>query len=301
MRTLVGLLIIVNLGLVGCGQPETLVIVTPTVSAIQPLEPTMTALPTATSEPTLVAASMSTLNATATEVPTTQDVQSNSDWQPTVETFDGIDMVYVPTGCFEMGSIDDFANEDETPVHPQCIDEPFWLDRTEVTNTQFGSVGMFRGPDLPRDTVTLPQASTFCASRGGRLPTEVEWEWAARGPDNLRYPWGNSFEEGRALYSLNAVNETKPVGLYPDGASWVGALDMSGSLWEWTSTIYAYQYPYDADDGRENPDDDNNFRAIRGGAFSTDAFFLRTTSRKQKHPTLEYLVYVGFRCVLPVN
>ncbi len=292
-------LLLLMIMLVGCGSPETIIVVTPTPSAQQVTTPTATLTPVAatleqTSAPTKPSPTMSAR-------PAVTNVQSNADWQPVVEIFDEIEMVYVPPGCFQMGSVDDFANEDEKPSHGQCIETPFWIDRTEITNAQFGSIGNFRGPDLPRDNVTLPQAQTYCASRGGRLPTEAEWEYAARGLDSLRYPWGNTFEEGHAAYSLNAGNQSRAVGSYSAGASWVGALDMSGNLWEWTSTIYAYRYPYQADDGRENLDDVSNFRAIRGGAYSTDPFFLRTSSRKQKHPTLEYLAYVGFRCVLPVD
>lgn len=288
------LLLCVAIGVAACAPAETLIIITPThaVAPTDTLEPTPSSPPPPT--PTEMPA--------ATDIPSTMvpdAVAANADWLPVTQTFDAIEMVLVPPGCFTMGTDDEGADGDETPAHEQCFDAPFWIDRTEVTNAQFGSIGNFAGPNTPRDTISLPQAQTFCASRAGRLPTEAEWEYAARGPDSLRFPWGTRFEEGVALYSGNAGGQMMPVGSFPQGASWVGAVDMAGSLWEWTSTIYAYQYPYVMDDGRENDDDDNNFRAIRGGAYSTDPFFLRTTSRKEKHPTLEYLAYVGFRCVLP--
>jgi formylglycine-generating enzyme required for sulfatase activity len=206
-------------------------------------------------------------------------------------------MVLVPPGCFGMGSDTEDADEDEKPVHQQCFDAPFWIDRTEVTNADYGSAGMFAGDDLPRDTVPMPDAITHCEARGARLPTEVEWEYAARGPSNWTYPWGNDFNGLNVVYVGSSGGESAPVGSRPHGASWVGALDLSGNLWEWTSTIYGYDYPYVSDDGREDLSNLNMPRAIRGGSWSNESVWMRASVRKAKHPTVEYYVYVGFRCV----
>jgi len=283
------LTIFITLSLAACQPPEAVTFITPTSEPTHTPVPTETPLPTATSLPL----------PTETPVPPTPTpapIESNSDWEPVIREFGGVEMVLVPPGCFTMGADDNFADDDEFPLSEQCFDAPFWIDRTEVSNLQYGTAGSQVGPNLPRDSVTLPEAVAHCESRDARLPTEAEWEYAARGPDGLRYPWGNEFGASKVVYVGTSPDRSQPVGSIPEGASWVGALDMAGNLWEWTSTLYIYKYPYDATDGRENLEDTNNFRAIRGGAYSTAAGFTRTTARKEKHPTLEFLGYVGFRC-----
>jgi formylglycine-generating enzyme required for sulfatase activity len=106
-------------------------------------------------------------------------------------------MALVPAGCFPMGSND--GDFDEQPVHQICFDTPFWIDVTEVTNGQFAALSgqaerssNWTDADRPRETVTWVEADAFCRLRGARLPTEAEWEYAAREPDGLVYPWGNT-------------------------------------------------------------------------------------------------------------
>ena len=132
-------------------------------------------------------------------------------------------MVLVPVGCFMMGSSDGKA--DEAPVHEVCFDAPFWIDVYEVTNAQFGTSGQFDGDDRPREMMNWQRALAYCQSRGARLPTEAEWEYAARGPDSLIYPWGNAFIADNVVYFLNSENRTWDVGSRPQGVSWVGAYD----------------------------------------------------------------------------
>src|SRR5690606_681110 len=128
--------------------------------------------------------------------------------------------------------------EKEGPATRVCFANPFWIDQLEVTNQAYGSGSQAFGyrDNYPREMVTWYDAQAYCEERGGRLPTEAEWEYAARGPDGLLYPWGNEFLPENAIYVDNAGGRTQAVGQRPAGASWVGALDLAGNIREWTST-----------------------------------------------------------------
>jgi formylglycine-generating enzyme required for sulfatase activity len=177
---------------------------------------------------------------------------------------DGMVMVYVPSGTFLMGSNNGEA--DERPVHEVTLNG-FWIDRTEVTNEQYAqcvNAGQCSPPtyagsktrdeyfgkseyvNYPVIFVEWVDAANYCRWVGAQLPTEAQWEYAARGPDAKEYPWGNEFDPAR----LNSCDincsrpeadrtgndtfpDTSPVGSFPNGASWVGALDMAGNVWEW--------------------------------------------------------------------
>jgi formylglycine-generating enzyme required for sulfatase activity len=200
-----------------------------------------------------------------------EPVTRNDDWAPNIAEIDGVKMALVPAGCFDMGSTDEQVSgamrqcevvrgegncirtwfKDEQPLTKQCFTEPFWIDVYEVTNAQYGSSGKWSGDDLPREQVIWVEAVEHCKSRGARLPTEAEWEYAARGPDGLVFPWGDKFErdltnscDKSCLFNMigtrvdDGYPNTAPVGSYPDGASWVGAMDMAGNVWEWTNSIY---------------------------------------------------------------
>ncbi len=254
----------------------------------------------------------------STPVPT---VTANKQWKPQYKTFDGVEMALVPPGCFMMGSTDaqvqDVINQAlkkgwpsadarkyffaEKPRHKVCFTEPFWIDRTEVTQAQFQKFGGkaakspgIRRANRPVDRVTWFEARDFCDKRDARLPSEAEWEYAARGPDGLVFPWGNTFDQDKVIGN-DKIAAIADVGSKPKGASWVGALDMSGNLIEWTNSIYK-PYPYDADDGRESSSDRKSYRVRRGGAAGNFPLNLRAADRIGLTPDFIMTEWVGFRC-----
>ena len=129
---------------------------------------------------------------------------------------------------------------------------------------------MLRGyddPRQPRVKITWYEAQAYAAWRGGKLPTEAQWEWAARGPDSLRYPWGQKFIEGDANMSRLDLRRTRPVGSYPAGRNWCGADDMAGNVWEWVADGYdAYAYRHALQLDPFTPPT-GPLRVIRGGAW----------------------------------
>jgi formylglycine-generating enzyme required for sulfatase activity len=227
-----------------------------------------------------------------------RSVGTNSQWTPQFQMFDSVEMVLVPPGCFMMGS---GGGNNEKPVTRICFDKPFWVDKTEVTQAQFEQFGgqaaqssYFKGGNRPVEQITWMEARDFCVQRGARLPTEAEWEYAARGPNNAIYPWGDTFEMEHVVYGENSSGHTADVGSRPGGASWVGALDMSGNVWEWVSTIYR-AYPYRPNDGRESSSDTRNPRGRRGGSWYNVGVNLNAANRNYSEPFFWY-DDIGFRC-----
>lgn len=269
--------------------------------------------PTATFTPSITPTPTNTLTPTPTLTPTLTErekaillaesgVTSNAEWTPYSEAdAKGVMMMLVPTGCFMMGSED--GENDEKPVHEQCLTEPFWIDQTEVTRANYkvcidaqacGFVLMSSTPNnQPIKSVTWFEASDYCEWRGGRLPTEKEWEYAARGPDNLVYPWGNDFMADNVVFVSNSGGETADVGSIPNGASWVGAVDMSGNLWEWISTLYSAEYPYSLK--WESKTAVYSMRGLRGGSFFSNASSSRSANRNTDAPDNGDITF-GFRC-----
>ncbi|HEX2620401.1 MAG TPA: SUMF1/EgtB/PvdO family nonheme iron enzyme [Phototrophicaceae bacterium] len=230
-----------------------------------------------------------------------------AEWEPVTQEFeDEVSMVEVPAGCFYLGS---FAYTSANPVNEVCFHHPFWIDKFEVTNGQFNRLngeaasGAFTGAQQPRDSITWVEARKFCKNqRHARLPTEAEWEYAAGGPNSPAYPFGNTFDSDKVVYSENSNGHSADVGSRPGGASWVGALDMSGNLWEWTNSIYNqenFPYPYQTDDGRENSDSLDFARVLRGGSWvNANSGNLRIANRLadlSDLPAIQHNV-VGFRC-----
>lgn len=230
----------------------------------------------------------------ATESLTIEVSTTNSDWVPQSQSVGDsqIEMMLVSPGCFMMGN--DEGRRDERPAHEICFTSPFWIGRTEVTNGQFGSPGAFEGDEVARGNLTWFEARDFCAEQGLRLPTEAEWEYAARGPDSLVYPWGDDFDDTRLVFDRNSNNQIAPVGSRPAGVSWVGALDMIGNAMEWTSTLYE-RYPYDASDGREDPENTSDPRVYRSSVTSYIDFASSAAIRFRATPdTRDW--FIGFRC-----
>lgn len=235
-------------------------------------------------------------NSTSARTPFTA-VTRNSDWTPVVQSIDGVEMVQVPVGCFAMGST--IGSDREVPVHQICFDEPFWIDRYEVSNAQYHrSDEAWANNHLPVVDVTWVDAWEFCIQRGMRLPSEAQWEYAARGPDALTFPWGNEFVWDNLAHRGN-TSQIVEVDRFPEGASWVGAFNMSGNVKEWTSTLHM-PYPYDAADGRELITSDGSPRVIRGGSYYEDEYFLRSAERFGAN-TSNYNFNIGFRCARPYS
>jgi formylglycine-generating enzyme required for sulfatase activity len=251
-------------------------------------------------------------------------------WQPISQEFNGIEMVQVPAGCFWMGSIF-HSDHADAPVHQQCFDAPFWIGKYEVSNaeyTRFIDDGAYDNPDYwtvegwdwrRENTILQPEEwenRAFSAPRQPvigvnwyeavayahwsemRLCSEREWEYAARGPNSYMYPWGNEFVPDNLVYRENSGNNTAPVASRPGGASWVGALNMSGNVWEWTLSE-GRDYPYITEDGRENIIS-NSRRVMRGGSWHNNEISARAMYRLLSDPFTREVTR-GFRLCRPVD
>ena len=276
--------------------------------------PTATDTPTPTSTPTATQTPSFTPTPTQTRTPTPPldmtavlqnvsnlRIMSNADWQPVEHTFeDSVTMMLIPVGCFMMGN--NSGAPHSQPQHELCFDRPFWIDKTEITRGDFDrlagvkieTAGDTDPADHPVIHLTWFEARDFCIARGAHLPTEAEWEYAARGTDGLIYPWGNDFVEENAVHNWVEGDPRVSVGTLPAGASWVGTLDMSGGVLEWTSSLYS-DYPYNAGDGREQADGFGE-RVGRGGSWmDNDVVTLQSATRVSLHPEIAQPT-IGLRC-----
>jgi len=228
--------------------------------------------------------------------------------------------VHVPAGTFLMGAAadDELAFDDEKPQHEVYLDA-FWIGREPVTVRQFEAFVAATGhdaglrwrraavgkPDHPVVRVRWYDAVVFCAWACGvtgqtvMLPTEAQWEKAARGTDGRRYPWGNEApDESRCNFNRN-VGGTTPVGGYPAGASPYGALDMAGNVFEWVADWYGKDY-YTMSP-REDPlgAECESRRVLRGGSWNLGARNVRASYRSLARPAYRArIVNLGFRCAL---
>ena len=232
---------------------------------------------------------------------------------------DGMVMVYVPAGEFLMGSADSDkdAQSDEKPQHTVYLDA-FWIDRTEATNAQYkkcaqagackasgyASDSKYNGDNQPVVGVSWDAAQAYCQWAGRQLPTEAQWEKAARGAqaDGRIYPWGN--QPATCEYAVmsdgsgNGCGEDAPwpVGSKPKGASPYGALDMAGNVWEWVADWYEEKYYANSPSRNPIGPSSGQYRVLRGGSFGLDARYVRGAFRLRAAPGYWYPDW-GFRCV----
>jgi formylglycine-generating enzyme required for sulfatase activity len=210
-------------------------------------------------------------------------------------------MVSIPGGTFQMGADDIDAAK---PVHSVTV-AAFSMDRNEVTVAAYRGCTSCSAPDTgeycnwgkggrdnhPINCVDWNQATAYCSSVGKRLPTEEEWEYAARGTDGRQYPWGNTEPSTQLCWSRNGEgkpNSTCSVGSYPAGRSPFGLNDMAGNVWEWTSSPYC---------SYSNPGCTNSDRVLRGGCWGVGLpARVRASIRLDFAPTDRYSI-VGFRCL----
>jgi len=247
-------------------------------------------------------------------------------------------MIYVPTGAFVMGSSADAGHYDETPAHRVCL-SGFYIDRHEVTNAQFkeftettgyiteaedatvASAYTWRRPygpdsnaeDIPNHPVvciTWNDANAYAAWAGKRLPTEAEWEKAARGTDGRRYPWGNANLTGTEANIADKTvelewsdtsnddryNTASPVGSFPKGKSAYGVEDMSGNVWEWCFDWWNSSYYETSPPDNPTGPEIGEFKIIRGGSWFSGADAARTSQRMYFRPEGSSAA-IGFRCV----
>jgi len=239
------------------------------------------------------------------------------------------------------------SQSNEKPQHVVYLDA-YWVDRTEVTTAQFRRFVQATGyvtaaerqgwayawvesakswqevrgadwrhpfgpgsearDDHPVVQVSWTDAAAYCAWAGAALPTEAQWEKAARGTDGRLYPWGNEFDGTRVNYgdsvyggdSIDGFRFTAPVGSYPQGASPYGALDMAGNVWEWTADRYGAGYY--ASSPQRNPagPERGGSRVLRGGSWNHESSGMRSAYRLEA-PGTTLVDNFGFRCVAPAG
>jgi formylglycine-generating enzyme required for sulfatase activity len=256
-------------------------------------------------------------------------------------SIDGAVMVFVTGGTFHMGSTDgqigaavEFCEkfrglgtckrswfEDEIPQHIVTLDS-FWIDRTEVTNLQY-DLCIEAGECTPAECysefpidedvkpvgcVTWFDAQAYCSWAGVRLPTEAEWEYAARGPNGNIFPWGDIFDPSRLNYcDINCTYKwhdknfddgyswPAPVGSYETGVSWCGAQDMAGNVWEWVADWYDPGYYTHTPTHNPQGPETGNARVFRGGSSHFFPPYVRS-ARRGGIPASSIYASGGFRC-----
>jgi formylglycine-generating enzyme len=240
----------------------------------------------------------------------------NTVQRPAVQANPNEAYVRIEPGTFQMGATpgDTEPYPDEKPRHPVRITKGFWIGATPVTVADYkrfvGQRQQFKlppapdfnpdwgKPDHPIVNVTWDEAKAYCEWDAGRLPTEAEWEYAARGgKDGLKYPWGNDITPENANYSGSKWHGTSPVRSYTPNA-W-GLYDMAGNVWEWVADWYDERYYASSPSDDPRGPQSRTVRVLRGGSFVIYAWYLRAAYRNWDAPG-DRLSYIGFRCVREV-
>jgi sulfatase modifying factor 1 len=224
----------------------------------------------------------------------------------------GIQWIDIPAGQFQMGDNFNIGDANERPVHTVYLDD-YKISKYEINFDQYirfcndtgrfkpGSEGWGEG-NRPVINVSWYDARDFCnwlSEKTGKnisLPTEAQWEKAARGTDQRRYPWGNEAPSCSIVNYINCENMTMPVGSYPAGASFYGVHDMAGNVWEWCSDWFGSDYYSISPSNNPQGPAAGTQRVRRGGAFDCDAWSIRTTYRCDDPPEFSYKL-IGFRIV----
>jgi formylglycine-generating enzyme required for sulfatase activity len=245
-------------------------------------------------------------------------------------------MILIPAGTFSMGSNDDHVQqatdwckcgshyfEDELYMHDVYV-SAFYIDRYEVTNRQFQAFVEATGyrtdaekkPEVntwrtaftpgkeehPVIWMSWNDANAYCQWAGARLPTEAEWEKAARGDDARLWPWGSEWDNTRLNAAESQTKATTEIGSFPNGASPYGAMDMAGNVWEWVNDWYDptfYQYGANRTNDPTGPQDGQD-RVLRGGGYNNGLHDVRTANRHKGGMT-GYAPDHGFRCAKSAN
>jgi formylglycine-generating enzyme required for sulfatase activity len=221
---------------------------------------------------------------------------------------DGAELVWIPAGAFTMGS--DMGERRERPAHRVIVDG-FWIYKTPVTVGQYRRFYAELGRHLrseppwgwheehPMVNVIWEYASAYAQWAGAELPTEAEWEYAARGPEPREFPWGDEWDSARCRSSVGLKHASvAPIGAYPEGASPRGVLDMAGNVWEWTADWYEETY-YEISPER-NPVGPafGTHKVVRGGSWGNgEPHDFRTSMRAVCAPDARG-TSIGFRCAV---
>ena len=225
-------------------------------------------------------------------------------------------MIFIKGGCFLMGN--DYTQEDEKPEHEVCLSD-FYMDKYEVSQARWEKLmgfnpSKFIGPDLPVEQVNYENVKKFINKSGDscRLPTEAEWEYAARGGAETRYFWGNMVNEQYTWYEENSNAKTHSVG--SKSPNQYGLYDMMGNVWEWVDDWYEPYYKVRTKNNPTGPEIGGS-KVVRGGSFDSSAGALRITNRVWLHPKNkvfpkvttygqimnEIYNYIGFRCAKSIS